>query len=135
MLLSNHFIQKYNTILKKNVRSIDIDVLNSFQDYNWPGNIRELENFIEGAMNMASDHDTILTESDFITSSFIPLKPTEEDNILFTNMDTSLPELLADMEKKIIFKTVKRNNNNISRAANELGIKRQTLQHKLKKYN
>lgn len=135
VLLSNHFIHKYNTILKKNVRAIDIDVLNRFQDYTWPGNIRELENFIEGAMNMVSDHDDILTESDFITSSFIPSKPIEVDSFLYTNMDISLPELLADMEKSIIFKTVKRNNNNISRAANELGIKRQTLQHKLKKYN
>lgn len=134
-LLSKHFIHKYNIILNKSVETIDSYVLNRFKDYNWPGNIRELENFIEGAMNMVSDNENILRESDFITSTFIPSKFVDEFNYLPKAAGSSLPEILQEIEKNIIFKTIKRNKDNISWAARELGIKRQTLQHKLKKYN
>ena len=57
-------IEKYNKILGKNIRGIDEDMLRKLREYNWPGNIRELTNVIEAAMNMA-DNNSILTENYF----------------------------------------------------------------------
>ena len=57
-------IEKYNKILYKNIRGIDEVMMKKLQEYNWPGNIRELTNVIESAINMA-DYNSILTENYF----------------------------------------------------------------------
>ena len=57
--LTEHFIRKYNTRLGTNVQSISQQVKELFNAYHWPGNIRELEHLIEGAMNMAGQDDVI----------------------------------------------------------------------------
>jgi len=57
--LSTHFIEKYNTRLGTNVKTISREVMELFTAYHWPGNIRELEHLIEGAMNMAGQDEAI----------------------------------------------------------------------------
>ncbi len=57
-------IEKYNKILCKNIRGIDEVMMKKLKEYNWPGNIRELTNVIESAINMA-DYNSILTENYF----------------------------------------------------------------------
>ena len=135
-LLSNFFINKYNIQINKNIESLSHIVLKEFKKYSWPGNIRELENFIEGAMNMVSQGDRVLNKEDFISSTFIPVAMPIANNqkIMDRLKENSLPELLDDIEKNIIKDTLKRNKYNITYAAKDLGINRQTLQHKLKKY-
>lgn len=134
LTLSNHLIRKYNPIFGKMVEEISRDVLSSFIEYEWPGNVRELENVIEGAMNIVSDTERILKREDFI-SSIHAIKDKPLKNLsLFKGKDKSLPLLLEEIEKDIIFSCLDKNENNISQTAIELGIKRQTLQHKLKKY-
>ena len=58
------FIENYNSILGKNIIGIDDDVMVKFLEYNWPGNIRELKNVIESAINMA-ENNSILTYQHF----------------------------------------------------------------------
>lgn len=130
-LLIEYFIKKYNQILARNIVGVSNEVLDKFYNYNWPGNIRELENFIEAAMNMASARDRILNLEDFISSSFI-----SSNNLSYIKSinDNSLPEILEDVEKNLINEILKKNNHNITKTAKDLGIKRQTLQHKLKKF-
>lgn len=134
LTLVNHFITKYNYILGRDIAGIDGEVLESFYNYSWPGNVRELENFIESAMNYAPIHRRYLQNEDFISCSNI-----FSNNIIIKNnssiIDTSLPNYLEEIEKEIIIKTLKANENNISKTARKLGIKRQTLQHKIKKYS
>jgi arginine utilization regulatory protein len=132
-LLSKYFISKYNKLLNKKIKSISKEVLDRFMEYSWPGNIRELENFIEGAMNMVSHADLILNEEDFISTSYIPIsKPINyllEDKL----KNSSMPDLLQEIEENLIEHALKRFNYNITNTAKYLGIKRQTLQHKIKK--
>lgn len=132
-LLSKYFISKYNKLLNKKIKSISKEVLDRFMEYSWPGNIRELENFIEGAMNMVSHADLILNEEDFISTSYIPIsKPINyllEDKL----KNSSMPDLLQEIEENLIEHSLKRFNYNITNTAKYLGIKRQTLQHKIKK--
>ncbi|WP_422486539.1 sigma-54 interaction domain-containing protein [Gudongella sp. DL1XJH-153] len=132
-LLIKYFIRKYNKLLNKSIEKVSDQVMNDFSSYDWPGNIRELENFIEGAMNMVSSKDKVLNRENFITSNFIPKTSNAESNMIGQLSKNSLPELLQDIEEKLILEMMGRYNNNITIAARHMGIKRQTLQHKLKK--
>ena len=86
-------------------------------------------------MNYISEDEHVLKKEHFISNRhIIDSKPKTN---LFKKIDEgkALPELIEDIEKKIIIQGLTKNNNNISHTARELGIKRQTLQHKLKKYD
>ncbi len=133
-VLCKHFIKKYNLALGKRVEKVSEDVLDSFMKYTWPGNVRELGNVIEGAMNIVGDKESILTKDEFISSTYITDDEPLKNSFIFNERNKSLPLILEEMEKEIIFNSLENNENNISKTAEELGIKRQTLQHKLKKY-
>lgn len=133
-ILSDYFIKKYNPILDKKVEKISQDTMDLFNEYTWPGNVRELGNVIEGAMNIVSSEEKILQKKDFISSMHIIQDKPLKNAYIFNEINKPLPILLDDMEKEIILCTLKNNNNNITRTAEDLGIKRQTLQHKIKKY-
>ena len=132
-LLCDFFIKKYNKVLEKNVWMISEEMIEKFKNYSWPGNVRELENAIESAMNYISEDEYVLKKEHFISNAQI----FGNKNLIFDKeIDTSksLPDLIEEIEKKLILDTLKSFNFNISRAAKKLGIKRQTLQHKIKKY-
>lgn len=135
-LLCFYFIDKYNKILNKNIVSIDQVILNQFYGYSWPGNIRELENFIESAMNMASDNEEILKEEHFVSLRFKSSNTIfNYDNDFISQLKSqSLPQILESIEREIVFKVLEIQNNNITKAAEELGIKRQTLQYKIRRF-
>lgn len=130
-------ILKYNKILNKNIRGIDKDMVKRLLEYSWPGNIRELKNVIESAINMA-EHNSILTQSHFDTRIINKDLKNSKDNIsdITSNLNSSfnLEQHISSMEKEIIKKVLTENNDNISKSAKKLGISRQTLQYKIKKY-
>jgi len=133
-ILIDHFIRLYNSKLKKDVWMISEDVLDVFSKYLWPGNVRELENFIEGAMNYISDDEHVLKKEHFPSHIFnISNKHIDLSSII--ESEDSLSKIMKDIEKSLIQKTLYEENGNISRAARRLNIKRQTLQHKIKKHN
>lgn len=139
-ILSEHFINSYNEILDKKIKSISIQAKKMLANYDWPGNVRELSNIIESGMNIASDESEILEVEDLISSLHLmeiedkALRNSLSEDLLDKNLKKSLPDTLYEIEKEIIEESLNKNKNNISRTAEELGIKRQTLQHKLKKY-
>lgn len=124
-------IERYNKILCKNIRGIDEVMMRKLQEYNWPGNIRELTNVIEAAVNMA-DYNSILTENYF--DFRITYENGNNGQDLITNKDGSfdLEDYMSNMEKTIIERILKKNNYNVSKTARELSISRQNLQYKIK---
>lgn len=132
-LLCDFFIKKYNKALEKNVWMISEEMIEKFKNYSWPGNVRELENAIESAMNYILEDEHVLKKEHFVSNAQIF---GNKNLILDKEIDTSksLPDLIEEIEKKLILDTLKSFNFNISKAAKKLGIKRQTLQHKIKKY-
>ena len=124
-------IEKYNKILYKNIRGIDEVMMKKLQQYNWPGNIRELTNVIESAINMA-DYNSILTENYFDFRIANDNCTNVQDIITNNKGNFDLENYMSDIEKSIIEKMLKKNDFNVSKAARELSISRQNLQYKIK---
>lgn len=125
-LLINHFINKYNLELNMKVKGIDDEVMDIFMSYDWPGNIRELEHAIEGAMN--------LLDGDIIELGDISQNIVNNIRSRGKVKDKSLKSALAGYEKELIHIALIKWDYNITKAAKELNIPRQTLQYKISKY-
>jgi len=133
--LANYFLKGFNISLKKDIKGFSSDVLEFFEQYDWPGNIRELLHSIECAVN--------LVEGDIIKKSDIPYfveKKRQADNFkndYYTHeeIDKPLNELLSSYEEEIISRSLIQNNFNISKTAQKLNIPRQTLYYKMDKLN
>ena len=105
--------------------------IKKLQHYDYPGNVRELENIIEQAVSMA-DKEHVLSEK--ILNMPGAARKARSLQISYDNTQP-LDEYLAAEEARIIRDAIMAADGNISRAADSLKIKRQTLQHKLKKYH
>lgn len=130
--LIDHFLRKFSLESGKSVLEVDDDVLNIFLRYPWPGNVRELENAIERAV--------VLTEGNVITREELPPELFEhhEDNRSPLNIVNvsggSLIERTDHLEAELIRGALERFRWNKTKAAEHLGLKRTTLQYKIKRY-
>ncbi len=134
-VLCDYFIKKYNSILNKNIIGIEDKVLENFFNYSWPGNVRELENAIEGAMNYVDYNSTLLKKEHFIACPSIFDSNWKCVQTTTSNIEQPLPKYLDNIEKDVISNALEENKYNISQTAKQLGIKRQALQYKMKKYS
>lgn len=130
-ILTKMFILKYNRILNKQINRLSPKVSEIFDMYNWPGNVRELQHAIEYAINIVQPNDKILN------INHIPPHIIENSSYKITeNKDCqTLEQQLNSQEIKILKKSLRDNNWNISETARKLGIKRQSLQYRIKKYS
>jgi arginine utilization regulatory protein len=141
-LLVNAFVEKYNQLFAMNVKGVADDVLELFLEYDWPGNVRELEHVIEGAMNLIEHEETI--SYSHLPFSFRKKSILKEENPLpaFNRLDMSsnrtkikkLADFVEEAEKLYIKHVLKWHDNNITKTAKALGISRQSLQYRLRKY-
>lgn len=135
-LLAEHFIKKYNFILKKDVWDISQEVKNAFMQYDWPGNVRELENLIESAMNMVTkDHILKADHFSVMIKDMLARGNDKKGMQYILHENKPLDEILTSIEEELIINALESNSWNITKSAKKLGIKRQSLQHKIKKYN
>lgn len=116
-MLVQHFIKKYCTSMSRDLISIDQAALKRIEEYDFPGNVRELENMIERAIVVGNGKEIRLKDLPF-----------EKDIIADSN------DSLSELEKKYIQQTLDKYNWNISRSAKALKIDRVTLYNKIKKY-
>lgn len=136
-LFVKEFVEKYNEEFSKDVWDISKEVYDSFLRYDWPGNVRELKNYVEGAMNMVTGH--ILKKESFTPQVQESIFNDDRMRVSSVNreyeFEMPLDEYMEEIERNIIVKALLKCENNISEAARALNIKRQTLQHKMRKYN
>ena len=125
-LLTNHFIEKFNKKLDKSVEGVSDKVMEIFHIYPWEGNVRELENLIEGIMSL---YDIKIIETKHLPKKFKSYKQEKS----FSGF--SLKEVVENTEKTLIERALRETHHNISYAAELLNIPRQTLQYKISKYN
>jgi arginine utilization regulatory protein len=128
-LLANRFADKFNKRFNKELWMISDGALKQLQSYDYPGNVRELENIMEQAISMA-ENEHVLTGKHLSMPNHIVNK----EPVIRREDDVPLDQYMEAVEKQLIADEMIRFNGNISRAADALKIKRQTLQHKLKKY-
>lgn len=117
-LLVDYFINKYCLSMNKPPATIDSSALKRIQEFNFPGNIRELENLIERAIVVGNGKRISLKD--------LPLEK---------SMVASNNESLEDIEKAYVLQILNKYEWNISRTARALKVDRVTLYHKIKKYN
>ncbi|MFB9077653.1 sigma-54-dependent transcriptional regulator [Flavobacterium procerum] len=122
MVFADYFLEKANQQLHKEVIGFSPEVVSIFQNYNWPGNLRELQNCVKRA--------ALLTRGDFIESEVLPAEffqiQKQPSNTVFS---------LSENEKEAIIHALSKAQNNKSEAAKLLKITRKTLYNKLKQYN
>ncbi|WP_462409772.1 sigma-54 interaction domain-containing protein [Neobacillus sp. Marseille-QA0830] len=116
--------------------SISQAVMNVFEEYIWPGNIREMENVLERALLMAHDQiDLVHLPNHLLQEALAENSKQMNRNILKEDItDGQAVESLSSFEKKLIISTLKSVNGNKSLAAKKLGISRSNLYDKLIKY-
>jgi DNA-binding NtrC family response regulator len=131
--LTDYFIAKYNKMLGVNVAGVTQQAINKLIQYEWPGNIRDLENAVQSAM--------ILSQNGVIDIDQLPMRikgypMSLEAELLNDNDDeTNIVRKTSSMaEKKLIRETLKCCNYNRTLTANALNISRKTLFNKMKKY-
>ncbi|MBF4465957.1 sigma-54 dependent transcriptional regulator [Flavobacterium sp. LC2016-12] len=125
MVFADYFLEKANQQLNKEIIGFSPEVVAIFQKYNWPGNLRELQNCVKRA--------TLLSRGDFIESDVLPAEffQVQKNNQQSSNETFSL----SDNERETIIHALSRTQNNKSEAAKLLKITRKTLYNKLKQYN
>jgi DNA-binding NtrC family response regulator len=119
-ILANYFLRIHGERYGKGGIKLASHTMEKLATYEWPGNIRELQHSVEKAVIMSDS--LILKPSDFAFNTLTK-------NLIHKDMT------LDDMEQKLITDTIRRHGSNISVVALTLGITRQTLYNKMKKYN
>lgn len=112
-VLVTHFLGRYNSKYQKSVQ-LSREELNRMKIHTWPGNVRELENTVERMVILESSEENQIEIRDFTAR--------ESDN-------------LYELEKEKIVEMIARHSGNMSRVAKELGIGRNTLYRKIRKYD
>ena len=119
-LLCQHFLEKFNDKENKKIKRFSPNTLQVLMDFDWPGNVRQLEN--------AVSHAVIVCQSDVIGRKHLPrfLKDKPEEIV-----STSL----AEQERRLILRVLKESNWNKHDAARRLKLSRSTLYSKIRRYN
>jgi len=137
-LLVNHFMKNYSEKIGKKFNKFTPDAMKFFTEYKWVGNVRELENIIERL--------TIINDGDSISAEHMP----HTFNSLETSLTTSVPQtndelkeikkivrekVVQEIEKKFIISALKRNNWNVSKAAQQTGMQRENFHTLMRRNN
>ncbi len=130
--LVDHFIHLYNGKFKRNIQGISHTAAAALMSHAWPGNVRELRNVVERAM--------VLEESERIQSSSLYIDsnsggPSRSSMAQAEEPEAPFQASLAEAEKNLVSKALQKASGNQTRAAVILGITRDTLRYKMKKFN
>ena len=159
-LLVQYFIEQYNKRFQKRVRGVDDCVMDIFMTFSWPGNIRQLKTCIESAMNFAADdgiitladlpvyvfedadvpenryrHRKINTEENGAGEQKIVSEKTVSVSSFSDDGEKGLLRSIEEEERRLMINAIRAAKGNVAKAARSLGISRQLMYYRVKKYN
>lgn len=146
------FIHKTNEEINGTILTFSQELKRLFQTYDWPGNIRELSNTIESAMNMTEEGDTVLDvhhlppylEKRFCSQPmnrstaeeiFSAVDDNQKNAPLSIDFYSDINTMTNDFERSLIEEALKTAKGNLTHCGKQLGISRQSLTVKVKKHN
>lgn len=133
-LLATHFLNKYNERLKKNIGGISAEAVEILQKYDYPGNVRELENIIERTVALESGA-TILPESlPPIVNTSSGRKMASSHEIEIGDDGVDLDKVMGQIEKELLIKAIHAANGTKKRAAKLLHISFRSMRYRIEKY-
>ena len=124
-ILISHFIDKFNRKMGKVIENVSKDVMNILMEYDYLGNVRELENIIE--------HASVMCQGTRIKTFHLPPELTPKKQKMIIDEKESYPPIQT-FEKQLIQETLEKHNGNKILAAKDLGLHRSTLWRKMRKY-
>lgn len=124
--LVKFFLEKYNNRFKKNVISITRDALFGMMQYDYPGNVRELENIIQ--------HGILLSDGNVITKTSLPPRVFQRAQLAIEGSKKDQSVSMDKAEEELIKQALVRFDGNQTSTAKSLGISRSTLWRKIKAY-
>jgi two-component system response regulator HydG len=129
LLLAEHFVHKFASRSGKSITSISSDAQRTLLAYDWPGNVRQLENSIERAV--------ALTRGEQIQVDDLPERVVRFNGSARAADDVDLEHVLTldQVERRQIERAIRQHHGNKTRAAKALGIDRRTLYRKLERYD
>ncbi|PMP82318.1 MAG: sigma-54-dependent Fis family transcriptional regulator [Caldisericum exile] len=122
-VLVNYFIERLSKSLNKQIRGYDMSFIEPLLKYDFPGNVRELQNIIERAI--------VTADSDILTGKYLPKDIFNQSSNILTNTSYSFNEVKKQFIEKILIET----NYNITETAKRLGVSRPTLYKLIKMFN
>lgn len=141
-LLVQRFIEKFNDCFQMKVKGLAKEVMQTFQEYDWYGNVRELEHIIEASMNLMRDEEKLIRYEHLPFQYRSRMFIKKEKDLIDTKMtaikkpihyNKTLKEQLDVFEKAYIEQVLQDNDYNITKTAATLGLSRQSLQYRIKK--
>ena len=127
--LANFFLKKYAEKFSKNIATISGEAMKILNTYNYPGNVRELENIIERAIAMEQTNV-------ILPKSLGSLKKTNVlgSNLVLGNDELNLEQIVESIEKELLIKAIEKSNGIKTKAAKILGISFRSMRYRLNKY-
>ena len=124
-LLIQSFVTEFNERNRKSVSAVDASAMRILEQYNWPGNVREVRNVIERAV--------ILSSGEFIEPKHLPPLVTDSPDVVKPTLSLEPGTTVEEAERRLILMTLEHTRDNKTRAAEILGISLKTLHNKLNK--
>ncbi|MFA6809004.1 MAG: sigma 54-interacting transcriptional regulator, partial [Eubacteriales bacterium] len=139
-LLLQYFLQDISIKMGVPVAHMNLGIMDYLISYDWPGNIRELQNVVERMINIANGED--ISVKHLPQEIMHPMKKVDYTPINGLDIQTTVntkrdkkKQLFAELEHKEIVNLLSKYQGNVSRAAREMGISRNTIYRKMKQYN
>ncbi|MEL7563428.1 MAG: sigma 54-interacting transcriptional regulator, partial [Dehalobacterium sp.] len=137
-LLAEYFIFETNYKINKNILGLREDVLSAFKKYHWPGNIRQLKHTIECAMSVSPITEGYLTSDNipkYLNMDFSNSKNHRINTTVNNTLSTDIRKKIREKEKDTIIDVLNQTKGNLTKAAARLGMSRQSLWYRMKKYH
>jgi transcriptional regulator with GAF, ATPase, and Fis domain len=130
--LAIHFLEETNRLFSKKVAGFSAEILDLFEKYKWPGNVRQLRKEVERLVALTNDGELIFTDK--CSRELLNCYKNEMSGKAEAGSELSIPDQVKSLEIDLIRQAMKRTEGNKSKAAELLHVTRQGLQKKLKRY-